>query len=195
MINIAILASGSGSNAEAIVHHFRNSSTICVALILTNRSTAGVVQRAERLGVPCLIFDRAEFNDPERFLSHFHHAGIDVVVLAGFLWLVPTYLVKAFDGKILNIHPALLPEFGGKGFYGDHVHRAVLASGKPLSGITIHKVNEHFDEGDILFQAACHVDKTDTVELLAQKVHALEHRFFPVVIEKFIGTMPESIQQ
>ncbi|MFM2206972.1 MAG: phosphoribosylglycinamide formyltransferase [Bacteroidota bacterium] len=186
MKKIAILASGSGSNAEQIVRHFAKSADIRVAMILTNNPSAGVILRAERLGVPCSVFTREEFRDEQGVLRLLLENGIDFVVLAGFLLLVPPSLVAAFRGRMLNIHPALLPAFGGKGYYGMHVHKAVIASGAIMSGITVHEVNERFDEGDIVFQAACHVASGDTPELLAEKIHALEHKYFPVVIRKFI---------
>jgi phosphoribosylglycinamide formyltransferase-1 len=186
MKKIAILASGSGSNAEQIVRHFAESADIRVAMILTNNPSAGVIARAERLGVPCTVFTREEFRDEQGVLHLLRENGIDFVILAGFLLLVPPFLVAAFRGRMLNIHPALLPAFGGKGYYGMHVHKAVIASGAIMSGITVHEVNERFDEGDIVFQAACHVAAGDTPELLAEKIHALEHKYFPVVIRKFI---------
>jgi phosphoribosylglycinamide formyltransferase-1 len=186
MKKIAILASGSGSNAEQIVRHFAESADIRVAMILTNNASAGVIARAERLGVPCTVFTREEFRDEQGVLHLLRENGIDFVILAGFLLLVPPFLVAAFRGRMLNIHPALLPAFGGKGYYGMHVHKAVIASGAIMSGITVHEVNERFDEGDIVFQAACHVAAGDTPELLAEKIHALEHKYFPVVIRKFI---------
>lgn len=186
MKRIAILASGSGTNAEQIVRHFADSDDIRVERILTNNPEAGVIARAERLGVPCDVFSRTEFRDENGVLRTLRAGGIDYIVLAGFLWLVPPHLVRAFRGRMLNIHPALLPAFGGKGFYGMHVHRAVIASGALMSGITVHEVNERFDEGDIVFQAACHVAAEDTPERLAEKIHELEYRYFPTVIRKFI---------
>jgi phosphoribosylglycinamide formyltransferase-1 len=186
MKRIAILASGSGTNAEQIVRHFADSADIRVELILTNNSEAGVIARAERLGIPCTVFTRSEFLDENGILGTLRSGGIDFIILAGFLWLVPQHLVRAYHGRMLNIHPALLPSFGGKGFYGMHVHRAVVASGAIMSGITVHEVNEQFDEGDIVFQAACHVAEDDTPERLAEKIHELEHRYFPTVIRKFI---------
>ena len=186
MKRLFILASGSGSNAEAIVRHFRPSETIQVVGIGTNNPQAGVIERAKNLGIPCHTFDRSFFKDEAGLVKQLLDEKIDLLVLAGFLWLVPEHIIRAFPDRILNIHPALLPDFGGKGFYGNRVHEAVLAERRTMSGITIHLVNEHFDEGASVFQAACHVDKQDTVESLARKVHALEHRFYPVVIEKFL---------
>ncbi|MFM7216454.1 MAG: phosphoribosylglycinamide formyltransferase [Bacteroidota bacterium] len=187
MKRIFLLASGSGSNAEAIVRHFSGSDRVEVAGIATNNPKAGVIERAARLGVPCQVFDRTYFRDPEGLLKLLQTSHTDLLVLAGFLWLVPEHIVHAFPGRILNIHPALLPEFGGKGYYGQHVHEAVIAARKVMSGITIHQVNEQFDEGAIVFQAACHVAKEDSPQTLATKVHALEHKFYPVVIEKYLS--------
>jgi phosphoribosylglycinamide formyltransferase-1 len=187
MTRIAVFASGSGSNAERIIRHFSGHPDIQVVRVLTNNPQAGVIQRARDLGVPCRVFDRKQFINTGEVLQVLQAEQIDFVVLAGFLWLVPPDLIRAYRGRMVNIHPALLPHFGGKGFYGEHVHRAVIASGQPLSGITIHAVNEHFDSGDILFQAGCHVDRLDAAESLADKIHALEHRYFPVIIEKLIG--------
>lgn len=189
MKRIVILASGSGSNAEQICQHFRQGKAVSIEWIGTNNPEAGVIHRAQRLGVPCRIFTREEFMDPEGVLGQLKSSEIDLLVLAGFLWLVPPAIVNAFPGRILNIHPSLLPDFGGKGFYGDNVHKAVLQAGSIMSGITIHQVNERFDEGNIVFQAACHVDAGDTVHTLAAKVHQLEHRFFPVVIEKYLESI------
>lgn len=187
MKRIAILASGSGTNAEQIALHFAESSDIRVTLILTNNPSAGVIDRAARLGIPCAVFSRAEFKDENGVLKTLRSNSVDFLILAGFLWLVPPHLVHAYRGRMLNIHPALLPAFGGKGCYGMHVHRAVIDSGAIMSGITVHEVNERFDEGDIVFQAACHVAADDTPERLAEKIHELEYRYFPTVIRKFIS--------
>jgi len=186
MRKIAIFASGSGSNAEQIVLHFADSREIRVVMILTNNPSAGVIHRAEQLGIPCTVFTREEFHEEKGVLKILRDLEVDFVILAGFLWLVPSLLVDAFRGRMLNIHPALLPAFGGKGFYGMKVHRAVIEARAVISGITIHEVNERFDEGDIVFQAACHVAADDTPDILAQKIHALEYRYFPTVIRKFI---------
>lgn len=192
MKKIAILASGSGSNAEQIALHFRNSSVASVHSILTNNPSAGVIGRAARLGIPCSTFNRDEFHRPDGVLRQLVELDIDLVVLAGFLWLVPEHLVNKYKGRMLNVHPALLPHFGGKGFYGNKVHQAVIDARSIISGITIHQVNEKFDEGDIVFQAACYVDQHDSAESLALKIHALEHAYFPVVIEKYLQSLPEN---
>lgn len=187
MTNIAIFASGSGTNAEAIMDHFSDSSCGRVALLLSNRADAYALKRAERFGVPAALFSRAEFQDPDgkvaTLLREYH---IDFIVLAGFLWLVPHYLTEAYAGRIVNIHPALLPKFGGRGMYGENVHRAVIDSGEAESGITIHLVNEKYDSGDILFQASVPVATDDTPDSLAAKIHVLEHRHFPMIIERTI---------
>ena len=187
MTNIAIFASGSGTNAEAIMEHFAPSTTARVALLLSNRADAFALKSAERFGVPTAVFSREEFRDPEGAVARLlkeHH--IEFIVLAGFLWLVPDYLTARYAGRIVNIHPALLPKFGGKGMYGHHVHEAVLAAGETQSGITIHLVNERYDSGDILFQATVPVSPDDTPDSLAEKIHTLEHRHFPTVIEQTI---------
>ncbi len=190
MTNIAIFASGSGTNAEAIMNHFSDSSCGRVALLLSNREDAYALRRAERFGVPTAVFSRDEFQDPNgkvaSLLGEYH---IDFIVLAGFLWLVPRYLTETYAGRIVNIHPALLPKFGGKGMYGAHVHEAVVAAGEKESGITIHWVNERYDSGDILFQATVPVDADDTPDTLAAKIHVLEHRHFPAVIERTIRNL------
>lgn len=186
MTRIAVFASGSGSNAEKIIRYFQQHPAIRVCWVLTNNPNAGVIGRAKALDVPCHLFDRRQFRETTAVVEFLKSEKIDLVVLAGFLWLVPANLINAFHGRIINIHPALLPQFGGKGFYCEHVHRAVIESGQPISGITVHAVNEQFDSGDILFQAACHVDRSDNADQLAHKIHALEHRYFPVVIEKLI---------
>lgn len=187
MTNIAIFASGSGTNAEAIMEHFSDSSCGRVALLLSNRADAYALRRAERFGVPAAVFSREEFCDPDgkvAALLREHH--IDFIVLAGFLWLVPHYLTDIYAGRIVNIHPALLPKFGGRGMYGDNVHRAIIDSGETESGITIHLVNEKYDSGDILFQATVPVTTDDTPDSLAAKIHVLEHRHFPMIIERTI---------
>lgn len=186
MQRLAIFASGSGTNAEAIIRHFKNSTTHSVIRVYCNKPDAGVISRADKLGVPCLVFDKTEFQNGSKILNQLKEDKTDAIALAGFLWLVPDYLIHAFPGHIFNIHPALLPEFGGKGFYGSKVHQAVLESGKPISGITIHEVNEKFDEGKILFQAACYCSPDDTPDSLANKIHQLEHKYYPVVLEKIL---------
>ncbi len=184
--HLAIFASGSGSNAENIVRYFQDSEEVSISLILTNNHSAGVIERAERLGIPCSVFNKEEFYLTNRIREMLEGRKIDFIILAGFLLLVPQDLIQAYKGKIINIHPALLPAFGGKGYYGDKVHTAVIESGQAMSGISIHHVTEKFDEGGIIFQAACHVNSTDNVSTLADKIHELEYKYFPVVLEKVI---------
>ena len=183
---IAVFASGSGTNAENLVHYFSNSDQVKVELILCNNPAAGVIDRAKNLDVPCFVFNRKDFYESTLVLNRLLEKKIDLVVLAGFLWLIPTNMIAAFEKKIINIHPALLPGVGGKGFYGMIVHQAVIDSKSLLSGITIHYVNEKFDEGEIIFQAACHINKQDSAEALAKKIHKLEYSYFPVVVEKVL---------
>lgn len=182
---LALFASGSGSNAEKIVEYFRGHPTVSVDLILCNNPQAGVIARADRLGVPLVRFDRAQFRSGE-VLEVLRKHEIEYLVLAGFLWLVPSIYVEAYPDRILNLHPALLPKFGGKGMYGHHVHEAVVAAGERESGITIHLVNERYDDGAIVFQAAFPVAPTDTPDDVARKGQALEHEHFPRVIEEFV---------
>ncbi|GHT43892.1 phosphoribosylglycinamide formyltransferase [Bacteroidia bacterium] len=182
-MKIALFASGSGSNAENIITHFRNrhATDIEFPLIVSNRADAFVHERARQLGVPSFTFSKADFENGTvlRLLQQYRIEGI---VLAGFLLKVPASLLQAFPNRIINIHPALLPKFGGKGMYGSHVHEAVVANHETESGITIHAVNEHYDEGTILFQARCPVLPTDSADEVAAKVHALEYRHFPEVV-------------
>ncbi|EKJ90992.1 Phosphoribosylglycinamide formyltransferase [Bacteroides finegoldii] len=184
--NIAIFASGSGSNTENIIRYFRKSEAIQVSLVLSNRSDAYVLERAHRLGVPCNVFPKEDWMAGDEILAVLQEYHIDFVVLAGFLVRVPDLLLHAYPNKIINIHPALLPKFGGKGMYGDRVHEAVVAAGEKESGITIHYINERYDEGNIVFQTACPVLPTDSPEDVAKKVHALEYEHFPRVIERVL---------
>lgn len=187
MKRIAIFASGSGSNAEKIAEYFSENDQIEVRLILTNNPDAGVIKRAKKFHIPVLVFDRHLFYQTERILETLQNEKIDYVILAGFMMLIPPYLVSGFENKMLNIHPALLPKFGGKGMYGQFVHEAVVAAGEKESGITIHFVNEHYDEGNVIFQATCEVLPTDTADQVADKIHALEHAHFPRVIDELIS--------
>jgi phosphoribosylglycinamide formyltransferase 1 len=183
--NLAIFASGSGSNAERIVEYFQNSATVNIKLFLTNNPQAGVIERAKRLNISIRVFDRQEFKS-ETIVDLLKENKIDWVILAGFLWLIPKNLVEVFPSKIVNIHPALLPKFGGKGMYGHFVHEAVVANKETESGITIHLVNEHYDEGTVVFQASFPVSPEDTPEDVARKVQALEHKHFPKIIAQLI---------
>lgn len=185
MIQIAIFASGNGSNAAKIIEHFKLQKDVSF-VVLSNNANAFVIERAKRLGVEVAIFEKNELYKTESVLHFLKSKEIDLIVLAGFMWLVPSNLVAAFPNKIINIHPALLPKYGGKGMYGDHVHKAVIENKETESGITIHFVNEKYDEGQIIFQEKVQIEPQDTAEILAQKIHALEHRCYPLVIEDLI---------
>ena len=187
MKNIAIFASGTGTNAKKIVEHFEKNDDIQVVLIASNRAKAPVLQMAASFGIDTLILDRTTFYKTETILDQLRQYEIDFIVLAGFLWLVPTYLVNAYEKRMVNIHPALLPKYGGKGMYGMHVHQAVKNAGDKESGITIHFVNEKYDEGSIVFQAQCVVTPQDTPADIAKKVQKLEHRHFAPVVEELVN--------
>jgi phosphoribosylglycinamide formyltransferase-1 len=191
-INLAIFASGNGTNAEAIMEHFKNDPRVSVSLVLTNNPSAGVLERARRFGVTTKVFDKKQFHESGNVVQWLRDFQITHVVLAGFLWLVPENILKAYSPRIINIHPALLPKFGGKGMYGDKVHNAVLSSNEKETGITIHEVNDRFDEGKILFQAACPVESGDKAVDIANKVHRLEHAHFPRVIRQWVLREPIS---
>ena len=186
MKRLAILATGSGSNAEKIMEHFAHSSKGKVVLVAANKTTAGVLARAQKFGVPKLTFTRPELEEG-LLLEKLQEAQVDWVILAGFLLKAPDALIRAFPNRMVNIHPALLPKYGGKGMYGHHVHEAVKAAGETESGITIHLVNEHYDEGKIIFQAATSLLPEDSAETIAAKVLALEHRYFAEVIEGLLS--------
>ena len=186
MKRIAIFASGTGSNAKKILAHFQSSNKIEVALIVSNKTNAGVLNFAKEFSVPTLIIDREKFLKGDGYVPELQAAKIDWIILAGFLWKIPVSLLNHWEKRIINIHPALLPKYGGKGMYGEAVHRAVLAANEKESGITIHYVDEQYDHGATIFQATCPVLSTDLVENLAEKIHALEHLHYPVVIEKEI---------
>ncbi|MDZ7740043.1 MAG: phosphoribosylglycinamide formyltransferase [Bacteroidales bacterium] len=187
MKNIAIFASGSGTNAQKLMEYFSTRKTAIVKLLLTNKADAFVLERARNFSVPSLVFDRDDFYRNGKVLRVLRENDIDFIVLAGFLWLVPGEIISHYRGRIVNIHPALLPEYGGKGMYGSRVHRAVIENGEKESGISIHYVNEHYDEGDIIFQARCAVKAGDSPESLAARVHELEHSHYPAVVEKLIS--------
>src|ERR1700761_6096710 len=186
---IAIFASGSGSNAQKIMEHFKRSSEAEVVLILTNNPQAYVLQRADNFEVPSHIFTRNEFYHTDDVIKLLKNLQVDLIVLAGFLWLVPLSLLKAFPNKIINLHPALLPKFGGKGMYGDHVHKAILADKEDESGITIHFVNEKFDEGEILHQSRFKIEPGDNLEMIKFKGQQLEHQHLPRVVENLLKKM------
>lgn len=189
MKNIAILASGSGSNAENIASYFKGKESARVSLIICNNPQAYVIERAKRLGIKCKVITKKEFMEADSTIALLKEHSIDFIVLAGFLLLVPEKLIKAYPGKIVNIHPALLPKHGGKGMYGDNVHKAVVECGDTESGITIHLIDEEYDKGTTFFQAKCPVLPTDTPDDVAAKVHALEYEHFPHVIEEIIATL------
>lgn len=196
MIQMAVFASGTGSNTAKIIAHFntQHPGTARVSLVVCNKAGAGVLQIAADAGIPTLLIERERFLRGDGYVAELQAAGIDFVVLAGFLWKVPPALIDVFPRRIVNIHPALLPKWGGKGMYGAHVHQAVIQAGEPTSGITIHYVDEHYDHGDTIFQATCAVETADTAETLAQKVHLLEHRHYPEVIEQVVRQMTEAGQ-
>ena len=183
MKKIAIFASGSGSNAENIINYFKNDTKNVVKIVFCNKPDAYVLERAKRLNVPTFVFGRDEFYHSDLVLNELNRLGIDLVVLAGFLWKVPDAIIDTYQNRVINIHPALLPSYGGKGMYGMKVHEAVIAAGEKESGITIHYVNNHYDEGAAIFQAKCEIVPEDTPETLATKVHALEYGYFPRVIK------------
>jgi phosphoribosylglycinamide formyltransferase-1 len=186
MKHIAILASGSGTNAENIIRYFDQHPKLRVSLVLCNRKEAGVYERAERLGVPCMYIPKAGWQEEEKVLALLQQYKVEALVLAGFLLLVPEWLIQAYPDQMLNIHPALLPAYGGKGMYGANVHEAVLSNQDARSGITIHVVNEHYDEGRILAQFTCPVRHDDNPETLAARIHELEYRHYPVIIENYL---------
>lgn len=183
---IIILASGSGSNAENIFEFFKDDSSVDVVAFATNKREAGIYERAERLGVPMLHFSKTELNNPDALLPSLDALNLDLIVLAGFLLKMPTFLVDAFPNKIVNIHPSLLPKFGGKGMYGMNVHKAVKEAGEATSGMTIHWVNANYDEGAIIHQESTPIEKQDTPSDIAKKVQALEYKHYPVIIKKLL---------
>ncbi|MEX0274531.1 MAG: phosphoribosylglycinamide formyltransferase [Flavobacteriaceae bacterium] len=186
MKRIVLLASGSGSNVENIVNHFDKMPNVTVVMVLTNKRDAKVLDRCNRLKISSLCFNRTAFYTSRTILDILDQANPDLIVLAGFLWKIPEKLIKAFPNRIINIHPSLLPKYGGKGMYGHHVHQAVKDNGETETGITIHYVNEHYDEGGIIFQAKTAISPHDGVDMIAQKVHQLEFAHFPKVIEKLL---------
>jgi len=189
MRNIAIFASGSGTNAENLIRFFRTSPFGEVRLVLTNRPEAGVIQRAQSNDIECIVFNRQQFYETNEVVDLLVERGIEFIALAGFLWLVPDKLLELFDNKIVNIHPALLPKYGGKGMYGHFVHEAVISNAEEESGITIHYVNNRYDEGDVIRQARCKVESDDTPHTLASKIHALEYEHFPKAVEALLKNL------
>ena len=187
MKKIAIFASGSGSNAENIIRFFAKNPEISVKSVFCNVPDAYVLERAKKYNIPTYVFNREEMKNPDKVLRLLQDQCIDFIVLAGFLWLMPSCITTVYPNRIVNIHPALLPNYGGKGMYGERVHQAVIAAGEKESGITIHYVNDHYDEGTTIFQAHCSITPEDTPETLATKVHALEYEHFPRVIGEVIS--------
>ena len=186
MKNIAIFASGSGTNAENLILFFRTNKNGRVSFVLSNRKDARVIVRAQSLDVETIVFNREPFYHSEEVLTLLIERDIDFVVLAGFLWLVPDYLLDSYENRMVNVHPALLPKYGGKGMFGHHVHAAVIENQEKESGISIHWVNREYDEGSIVFQARCEVKADDTPDTLASRIHQLEYDHFPVVVEKLL---------
>ena len=189
MKKIAILASGSGSNAENIANYFADSDYAQVSVIVANNPNAYVLERAKKLGIESITVTKSQFMEADTLIAEFKERNIDFIVLAGFLLLVPQKYIDAYPGRIVNIHPALLPKHGGKGMYGSHVHESVVAAGDTESGITIHLIDGNYDKGTTFFQATCPVLPTDTPDDVAQKVHALEYEHFPHVIEEILHTL------
>lgn len=185
MHRIAIFASGQGSNARNFVEYFKNRKDIVISLIVSNKKDAGVIQMAKEAGIETLIVDKETLYHSDRVVEELKNKA-DFIVLAGFLWMIPENIIVAFQGRMVNIHPALLPNYGGKGMYGDKVHEAVIANKEKQSGITIHYVNNKYDEGKIIFQATCEINPADTAVVLAQKIHLLEYKFYPQVVEKLL---------
>jgi len=188
---LSIWASGQGTNAKNIVEYFKGHSVITIEHILTNKKTAGVIQKADELKIPCYYFSPSAFKDGNEVLAFLNKRRVTHIVLAGFLQLVPYSIIRAYPDRIINIHPGLLPQYGGKGMYGKHVHRAVLQDRQKQSGITIHLVDEHYDHGPILFTKTIDINENETLESLEEKIHALEHQYYPRVIEQWVlGKLP-----
>ena len=183
---IAIFASGSGTNTEKIIQYFKNNDDICIASVFCNKPDAYVITRAQNHYIPVFTFNKNDLVATNKVLNLLIEQKADYIVLAGFLWLVPEHIIKAFNGRIINIHPALLPAYGGKGMYGDNVHKKVWENGEPETGITIHLVNDKYDEGKIIFQAKIPIKRQDTPETIAAKVHELEYEHYPEQIKQFI---------
>jgi len=183
---LAIFASGTGSNAQKIIDYFRNRPGTSISLIVSNKPGAGVLEIADKEGIPYIIIEKERFFRGDAYLPELKNHQIDAIVLAGFLWKIPKALIKAFPHKIINIHPALLPKYGGKGMYGHFVHEAVIAAKERESGVTIHYVDEVYDHGAIIFQAYCTIESDDTPDSLAKKIQKLEHLHFPRVVEEWV---------
>ena len=185
MKNLVLFASGSGSNAEKIIEHFKGSDQVRITHIYCNNPSAGINHREERLGIPCRVFDRESYKNGT-VLKEVQSLRTDWIILAGFLWLIPKNLLQEYPGRIINIHPAILPNYGGKGMYGDFVHKAVMEANEPEGGITIHYVNENYDEGEYIYQAKYRIDKSDNLEMVKFKGQQLEHLHYPKVVEQVL---------
>lgn len=188
-INIAIFGSGNGSNAQHISEYFANNNKVNISTFIANKKDAYIIERAQKLGIPCRIFNRNDFYYTNNVVDYLKEMEIDIIVLAGFLWLIPENILQAYTQRIINIHPALLPLYGGKGMYGMNVHQTVIDNKEVESGITIHFVNDKYDEGTTIFQAKCNITPKDTAETLAQKIHLLEYEHFPKTIENVINNI------
>lgn len=186
MKQIAVFASGSGTNARNIAEYFSESDLARVAVVYCNNPSAGVIEKARKLNIPVVVFNRTDFYHTETVQNDLAERKIDLIVLAGFLWLMPLNIIKSFEKRIINIHPALLPLYGGKGMYGSKVHEAVIKDKMTESGITIHLIDEEYDKGENLFQVTCPISNGDSPESLAAKIHELEYRYFPKVIEDYL---------
>lgn len=186
MNKLAVFASGSGTNAQKLYDYFKGHQLVEINCILSNKASAYVLERAKNMSLETLVFNRHQFYEEDFVLQYLAKREIDWIILAGFLWLIPEKLIQAYPNRIINIHPALLPKYGGKGMYGSKVHEAVIANKEKESGISIHYVNEKFDEGEIIFQAKCPVEPSDSSDDLARKIHSLEHAFFPAIVEQVI---------
>jgi len=186
MYRLAVFASGSGTNAENIIKYFQNKPQICVSCVCTNRSDATVILRAKKYNIDVLVFSRTDFYRSNKVIDFLKQHEVDWVILAGFLWLVPENMIRMFHNRIMNIHPALLPKYGGKGMYGERVHKSVIENNEKQSGITIHLIDQEYDKGRILYQATCPVLQGDSPELLAARIHQLEYQYYPKIIEETI---------
>jgi phosphoribosylglycinamide formyltransferase 1 len=184
--NLVIFASGAGSNAQRIINYFRDSPFAKVVLVVCNKPGAGVMSIAERENIPVLLIEKERFFKGDGYLPEFQKRNTSLIILAGFLWKIPQILIDEYPRRIINIHPALLPKYGGKGMYGQYVHESIINAGEVESGITIHYVDEHYDNGDIIFQTACPVLEGDSSETLARRIHELEHLHYPIVIEEVL---------
>ncbi|MCU4162692.1 phosphoribosylglycinamide formyltransferase [Carboxylicivirga caseinilyticus] len=187
MKKIVLFASGSGSNVENIAKYFEEKGTVEIKGVFCNNPNAYVIERCDNLGIPCRVFSRNEFRDNLEILNELRELKPDLIVLAGFLWLIPSAYIQQFSDKIINIHPALLPKYGGKGMYGHHVHQSVVDNKEKESGITIHYVNEHYDEGQVIKQVSCKVEPSDSADDVAAKVHELEYIYFPQTIDELLN--------